>query len=195
MNLGERLREIRQAGDLTQEQLAERAQIEQSYLSKLENGRARPSTAVLQRLALALDVQPDALTGARQSRRRALGSGRLGWALVGSMLFGAGVLLGSLLTLHVSRGLHSVSVADLVRAQDLAPQGVFVDRLSTAEPGAVRVTGRYRARHDVIRYAGKLLQSGILGHQLRYVWADAGEFRIDIGAGPADLTAANAADR
>jgi len=53
MNLGEKLRHLRQSRNLTQPELAEALGIEQSYLSKLENGKYVPSSDVFARI---LDV-------------------------------------------------------------------------------------------------------------------------------------------
>jgi transcriptional regulator with XRE-family HTH domain len=50
MNLGEKLRQLRQDQDLTQPELAEAIGIEQSYLSKLENGKYVPSSDVFGRI-------------------------------------------------------------------------------------------------------------------------------------------------
>ena len=66
-NLGEIVRELREAKGLTQAQLAERAQIALSYVTVIEAGQqANPSRQILQRIARALDVaakrllEPDA---------------------------------------------------------------------------------------------------------------------------------------
>ena len=56
MNFGEKLKQLRQQRELSQPDLAEAAQIEQSYLSKLENSRSLPSPDVLNRLMVALNV-------------------------------------------------------------------------------------------------------------------------------------------
>jgi len=65
--LGEIVRELREAKGLTQAQLAERAQIALSYVTVIEAGQqGSPSRQILQRLARALDVpakrllEPDA---------------------------------------------------------------------------------------------------------------------------------------
>ncbi len=50
MNIGEKLRLLRQEKNLTQPELAETLGIEQSYLSKLENGKSLPSGDVLNRI-------------------------------------------------------------------------------------------------------------------------------------------------
>lgn len=53
MNFGEKLKELRGNKELTQPELAGKMGIEQSYLSKLENGKSLPSNDVLNRI---LDV-------------------------------------------------------------------------------------------------------------------------------------------
>lgn len=56
-NLGEILRELREARGLTQAQLAERAQVALSYVTVIEAGHeANPSRQILQRIARALGV-------------------------------------------------------------------------------------------------------------------------------------------
>ena len=55
--LGEIVRELREAKGLTQAQLAERAQIALSYVTVIEAGQqGKPSPQIIQRLARALDV-------------------------------------------------------------------------------------------------------------------------------------------
>ena len=54
--LGEAVRARRRALGLSQEALGEKARIDQTYLSNLENGRRNVSLALLVRLAQALDV-------------------------------------------------------------------------------------------------------------------------------------------
>ncbi len=62
MNLGDRIRELREATGLTQGQLAGSASVSQGYLSQLENGDVKnPSAAVLLRVAQAMHVDPDDL--------------------------------------------------------------------------------------------------------------------------------------
>jgi transcriptional regulator with XRE-family HTH domain len=56
MNIGERIKQLRTDKNLTQPQLAELANIEQSYLSKLENDKSIPSSEILIGLLKALDV-------------------------------------------------------------------------------------------------------------------------------------------
>lgn len=72
--LGLAIRERRQALALTQEQLAERANLHWTYISEIENARRNPSVDVLRRLAsglvmplselihIAEDNSPDATT-------------------------------------------------------------------------------------------------------------------------------------
>lgn len=62
MELGKRIREIREEIGFTQGQLAGNAAVSQGYLSQLEHGDVRnPSAAVILRLAQAMHVDPDDL--------------------------------------------------------------------------------------------------------------------------------------
>lgn len=62
MNLGDKIRELREAVALTQGQLALFASVSQGYLSQLENGDVKnPSAAVILRVAQAMHVDPDDL--------------------------------------------------------------------------------------------------------------------------------------
>lgn len=58
---GRRLRSIRKAAKITQERIAEEAQINPKYLGELERGEKKPSFDVLIGLAKALRVPPIAL--------------------------------------------------------------------------------------------------------------------------------------
>lgn len=58
------LKQLREAADLTQAQLARKAGVGQAYIAHLEAGKKQnPSLAVLQRLAKALGVPLTALLG------------------------------------------------------------------------------------------------------------------------------------
>jgi len=61
MKLGEKIRKLRNDAELTQPELAEKAQIEQSYLSKLENEKGTPSFEVIEKIANAFDLTGMAL--------------------------------------------------------------------------------------------------------------------------------------
>ena len=57
MNLGDRIRQLREQFGLTQGQLATGSSVSQGYLSQLENGEVKnPSAAVLLRVAQAMQV-------------------------------------------------------------------------------------------------------------------------------------------
>ena len=56
MTLGETIKLLRNELGLTQPELAEKAQIEQSYLSKLENDKGTPSFDIINRIAMALGL-------------------------------------------------------------------------------------------------------------------------------------------
>ncbi|MBA6234454.1 MULTISPECIES: helix-turn-helix domain-containing protein [unclassified Colwellia] len=61
MKLGDKIKQLRNDAELTQPELAEKAQIEQSYLSKLENEKGTPSFAVIEKIANAFDLTGMAL--------------------------------------------------------------------------------------------------------------------------------------
>ncbi|MBI2914207.1 MAG: helix-turn-helix transcriptional regulator [Chloroflexi bacterium] len=62
MNLGDKIRELREGFGLTQGHLAGCSSVSQGYLSQLENGEVKnPSAAVLLRVAQAMHVDPDEL--------------------------------------------------------------------------------------------------------------------------------------
>lgn len=62
MNLGDKIRQLRDETGLTQGQLAAGSSVSQGYLSQLENGEVKnPSAAVLLRIAQAIKVDPDEL--------------------------------------------------------------------------------------------------------------------------------------
>lgn len=54
--VGLNLQRLRREKGLSQEELAHRAQIHQTYLSGVEGGKRNPTIAVLQRIAEALDA-------------------------------------------------------------------------------------------------------------------------------------------
>ncbi len=59
--IGKRIRNIRIQQNITQEQLSEYSSINPSYLSKIENGFAKPSLEVLTSIAYSLGVSLDDL--------------------------------------------------------------------------------------------------------------------------------------
>ena len=59
--VGVNVQRLRKEKDLSQEELAHRADIHQTYLSGVERGRRNPSVAVLERIASALNVDIEQL--------------------------------------------------------------------------------------------------------------------------------------
>lgn len=57
-NLGERIRELRNAAGITQEKLGERASLNYKFIGELERGRVNVSLDSLVKLASALGVAP-----------------------------------------------------------------------------------------------------------------------------------------
>jgi len=58
---GSVVRQLRESHSLSQEQLAERADLNRSYLGEIERGVAMPSLATLIKLSHALEVAPSSL--------------------------------------------------------------------------------------------------------------------------------------
>src|SRR6185312_7465300 len=58
---GSRVRSIREAANLSRENVAERAKISTSYLGEVERGEKRPKLDMIERIAAALEVPPAAL--------------------------------------------------------------------------------------------------------------------------------------
>lgn len=65
VRVGLNLQAFRRERGLSQEELAHRADIHQTYLSGVERGRRNPSILVLQRIAAALDIDLEDLTKKR----------------------------------------------------------------------------------------------------------------------------------
>ena len=140
MSFNENLRTLRLARGLTQPILAEQAGIEQSYLSKLENGRSRPSEEVLGRLAQALEVKPETLiqngdeTEQRRRRWTRVGfSAAAAAALVAVFLLGRATAIYPLSFGQVIKGARADE--NLVLAvRELAPKGVEVINIGSNGP-------------------------------------------------------------
>jgi XRE family transcriptional regulator, regulator of sulfur utilization len=61
VRFGAVVRQLRESHRLSQEQLAERADLNRSYLGEIERGIAMPSLATLIKLSHALEVAPSSL--------------------------------------------------------------------------------------------------------------------------------------
>lgn len=59
--VGRRVRQLRMLAGMTQERLAERAEISVSFLSMIERGERSPHLETLEKLAFGLEVPVDAL--------------------------------------------------------------------------------------------------------------------------------------
>jgi repressor LexA len=62
-HIGRRIRHYRQRLNLTQTELARRANVNQGFLSEIERGRRKPSPSSLKAIAVVLDVPPAVLIG------------------------------------------------------------------------------------------------------------------------------------
>ena len=78
--LGRRIRELREASGLSQEELAERARLHWVYVSGVERGVRSPGLDVIGRIAIGLRVSPSELfaplTGRYRARTRKTASSR-----------------------------------------------------------------------------------------------------------------------
>ncbi|MBQ9458423.1 MAG: helix-turn-helix transcriptional regulator [Oscillospiraceae bacterium] len=70
VELSRKLRELRQANELTQKQVAERIGVTSSVVSAYENGIRLPSYPSLVKLAALFDVSSDYLLGITEKRAR-----------------------------------------------------------------------------------------------------------------------------
>ncbi len=61
MRLGDRLRQLRQEQNLTQQQLGERIDLNHRHLSRIEKGHVMPTAATVARIARALGLEVAAL--------------------------------------------------------------------------------------------------------------------------------------
>lgn len=56
VKLGQRIRKIREAKNMTQEELAYQAELDYSYVNQIENGRKNPTVQTLEQIAKVLKV-------------------------------------------------------------------------------------------------------------------------------------------
>ena len=117
MKFGDYLKQQREERGWTQPMAAEKIGIEQSYLSKLETGKATPSEEMFERLAQSYNIDVDALSGVVslgelerlreiaavrdlvRRKEQATAQGRRRWLLVSLALFSLG---GALLSYSVT---------------------------------------------------------------------------------------------
>jgi transcriptional regulator with XRE-family HTH domain len=71
--IGGNVRRYRLAAGFSQEELAARLGLEQSYVSELESGKKNPTAVTLWHIAVALNVKPEMLLKAGRIRRRKQG--------------------------------------------------------------------------------------------------------------------------
>lgn len=61
LNLGNKLRDLRQNKALSQERFAELTGLDRTYISGLERGKRNPSFLIIQRLCKVLEINPNEL--------------------------------------------------------------------------------------------------------------------------------------
>ena len=156
MNLGEKLRQLRQNQNLTQPELAEAMGIEQSYLSKLENGKYVPSGEVFSRILEVFDIElGDLLDHLDQQARRQLRQvpavaryydqqrqlvigNRRRWFIGSAFLFavGAGLIYAGITQLVVPATIYQYKSHGIVL--DGEPKEVFRDWMNDLEMWSLR---------------------------------------------------------
>jgi transcriptional regulator with XRE-family HTH domain len=167
MAFHENLRVLRLAKGMTQPQLAELAQIEQSYLSKLENGRSSPSDEVLKRLADALATPAEELLRNGDDAPDASGRRRAALAAAAVVVLAIGGIGGwSAHDLWRARaagvGAPDRAFGSLTeRLHSAAPSGVKLDTVDIGDDGHIMLSGRTVDRQAVADYLGELRRGGI----------------------------------
>lgn len=164
MAIGENLKHWRQVRGLTQPELAEKAEIEQSYLSKLENGRSQASEGVRERLAEALEIDVETLLQdpSRNGHvKRMVAALMLGVALVGSGFAGGYLASGY----EVRKVNH-----DGQRLESIWEMAASSIEIKTVEEYPIengrRIIGRYEDIQSFRAFTTRLLDSGIMGSEL-----------------------------
>lgn len=74
VRVGRRIRELRQAKGWSQQLLADHAELERAHLSRLEEGRREAGLRVLERIAIALDVEVEDLVRRSKTKKDASAS-------------------------------------------------------------------------------------------------------------------------
>lgn len=145
MNFGEKLRRLRTEKNLTQPELAEATSIEQSYLSKLENGKSLPSNDVLNKIldVFGLEVGdlvddldqgsrnqlrhvPDIAAYINQEKQRLIGN-RQRWLLISALLLssGAALIYGGTVSLFFANFVYEYTSYGVIQPGE--SKEVFVD--------------------------------------------------------------------
>ena len=57
MNIGEKIKNVREAKNLSQKEISNMVQMDQSQYSKIENGKTDPTTNTLEKIAKALGIE------------------------------------------------------------------------------------------------------------------------------------------
>lgn len=166
MAFHETLRAIRLAKGLTQPALAEAAQIEQSYLSKLENGRSSPSDEVLTRLATALGTPAEELmrNGAEPASNRWLEPRLIGAAVVLAVVAAVGGWFANERFAPRPSGAQTESRVNgsvTERLHALAPAGLKLEAVAIDDDGTITITGHMGDRSAVTAYLAELRRADI----------------------------------
>lgn len=170
MSMADNLKHWRQVRGLTQPELAERAEIEQSYLSKLENDRSKASEAVLARLAAALEIDGETL--AKDPTRNGHLRRLTFFALGGAILLGVGFFAGYSLQDYEVREVSAESDR-LESIWAMAPADVRITTIEALPGPRHRILGSFENPESVRKFAARLLGLHMLGSTLETIHMDA----------------------
>lgn len=164
MAIAENLKHWRQVRGMTQPELAEKAEIEQSYLSKLENGRSQASEGVRERLADALEIDVETLLQdpSRNGHMKRL----IAALLLGLVLVGAGFAGGYLASGYEVRKVNHDGQR-LESIWEMAAPSIEIQRVEELPRTNGRIImGRYEDSEAFKAFTARLLDSGIMGSEL-----------------------------
>ena len=69
VRVGRKIKQLRQAKGWSQQMLADHAELERAHLSRLEEGRREAGLRVLERIAIALDVEVEDLVRRNRAKK------------------------------------------------------------------------------------------------------------------------------
>lgn len=180
MAIAENLKHWRQVRGLTQPELAERSEIEQSYLSKLENGRSQASEGVRERLAEALGIDVETLL--RDPSRNGHMKRLFLILLFGLALVGAGFAGGYLASgYEVRKVSHDGERLESIWA--MAEPHVEIEEIVEVPGGDMRIiSGRFDDAEAFRAFTARLIDSGVMGGTLVSLESSerAGHFRMQL---------------
>ena len=191
MDFGDKLRQLRQDLNLTQPELADAMGIEQSYLSKLENGKYIPSSDVFGRMLEVFELQVgdivDDLDTAARSKLRQIPEvaqyfkaqnqqiigNRRRWLLASAVLVavGAGFIYGGTMNLFGSDTTYDYKSHGIVHEGESREFFRILDLSYAGEPSEERLAAEARRDEDYLttsRFRGTIFNVPVDGGSRTY---------------------------